>query len=185
MLKGDFHFKGSRNYIQSASVFDFIVANLDASPRDINFVFNRRTGNNLLVSEQRLPEDNHRLIGTWQDSKRALYIHETDQPVTQHEPYDEALIVARCQIRGSTIHIAFPIPGYSFIECCVAAYKHLLHQLFAERKTKYVFVRVALHEIPSSDFEVRYARKVASNFYQGDISSGDRVVGRIFYGEWQ
>jgi len=184
MLKGDFHFKGSRDYIQSASVFDFIVANLDTPPRDVNFVFNNRTGNQLLVSERRLPEEKHRLIGTWQDSERALYIHESDRPVTQREPYDEAPIVARCEIRSSTIHTAFPISGYSFIECCVAAYKHLLHQLFPERKTKYVFVRIALRELPSTDFEVRYTRKLASSFYQGDISSGGRLVGRIFYGEW-
>lgn len=184
MLEGRFSFRQQRTYLHSTSVFDFLVSAAAQEPvKAISFVFNRRTDRNPLFSETP-PTGDRQLIGHWKDADRSLYIYEGNVPIVEHEGYDEDAVASVCTFDGPSAYAPAERAGYSFIEICVAAFKRLLQQQFPDGAAKYAFARITLDYIPDAAFAIRYARKVAGQFHQGDIIAGERTIGRIFFGEW-
>lgn len=183
MLESSFRFKGGRDYLHSTSVFDAIVDESGSQPTSIDFVFNHRTACQPIFSTEIQNRDRQALIGSWRDSKREIFILEGTTPIDERVPYDEGAIASRCMISNGSVYAPIDIGGHSFIEICVAAYKHLLQIHLGDGHAKYAFARITLQRIPETDFAIRYARKIGGEFYQGDIIA-DESIGRIFFGVW-
>lgn len=183
MLESSFRFKGGRDYLHSTSVFDAIVDGSGSRPTGIDFVFNRRTACQPIFYTEIQSRDRQALIGSWRDSKREIFILEGTTPIFDRVPYDEAAIASRCMISNGTAYAPIEIAGHSFIEICVAAYKKLLQIHLGDSGVKYAFARITVQRIPEIDFEIRYARKIGGEFYQGDIIANE-PIGRIFFGVW-
>jgi len=176
-------FRGSRTYLHSTSLLNHILSKLDYEPRDIDFVFHKETAN-LCKIENQAPADESQLIASYKDRKSRLYIVECGDPILERTPYDETVVVSDSTIDEN--RIAFPglKPAYTFCECLIAGYKHLLENIFPEQTRKYAFARLRLAIVPDGGFEIAHSRIIASKFYQGDITVDGQGIGNIYFGIW-
>jgi hypothetical protein len=175
-----FVFKGERDYLHSASLFDYILAQLETVPTRIDFRFSRRTAQRCRLITQRPHNDS--LVASYEDAGNRLYAVETGQAITDRVLYDEDAIAAHFTLDGNAVLVATAC-GYSFIECAVAGYKRLLISLYG--KKRFAFVRVVLARIPEGPFKISFARELGGNFYEGKISEDGVGIGGIFYGTWR
>jgi hypothetical protein len=176
-------FRGDRNYLQSATLFDDLLAWGGGSPRNIDLTFHRKTDRQVGY-ETSPPADEGALVATWRDADKAIFVVESDQPITQRVGYDEQSLVDRFTFGPDGVAIPAQIGDFSVMEAIVAAFKALLHRTVVPHKPKLVFVRVRLQAVPRLPLEVRFNRRIGE-FYQGDIRADGRSVGQIFFGEWR
>jgi hypothetical protein len=183
ILRPHLPFRGDRNYLQSATLFDDMLAWGGGNPRNIDLVFHRKTERQVGYDTSP-PADDALLVATWRDADKAIFVVESDQPITQRVAYDEQSL----STGSSSVPTASWCPPTSAIspvmEAIVAAFKALLHRTVVPHKPKLVFVRVRLQSVPQLPLEVRFSRRIGE-FYQGDIRADGRAVGQIFFGEWR
>lgn len=177
----EFSFRGDRKYLQSASLFDDLIA-LRGGVTDIDFKFHHKSGQQVAYVDE-LPAD-QALVAEWRDSKGEVYVVERPEPITNATPYDEPALVAKFRIEGRTAFIPADVAPFTTIEALVAGFKRLLQSVYPEIPRKYVFVRIRLRQMPDGPVELRYARDIGP-FFQGDIAVGGRSIGQIFFGEWR
>lgn len=180
MSKGRFVFKASRDYLHSTTLFDHILEQAGPAPARVDFRFVRRTDRICTLVTQKPAED--KLVASYVDSERKLYAVETPEPITERVPYDEDALAVHFALEGKAIR-AIPVPGYSFIECVVAAYKRLLISLYG--KHRFAFVRLSLAHVPKGPFTISFVRELGGGFYQGRITEEGADIGGIFFGKWQ
>lgn len=178
----DLHFRGGRDYLQSATLFDDLAECLPADAGGVDFSFKKKTDRQVRYQSD-APTDESTLVATWRDERRAVYVVEREDAISDRREYDEASLVARFSFRPDGVFVPDDIEGYSVMEAAVAAFKALLHRTVATHKPKVVFVRVRLRSMPKLPLEVRFSRRIGE-FYQGDIIAGGQPVGQIFFGEW-
>lgn len=177
-----FVFRGSRDYLHSTTVFDYILSEVRGQPSRIDFKFNRRTDRVCALTRHK-PSEDKPPVAIYTDSRQTLYIVESGLAITERVPYDEDGLAKNFCIDGHVIHVPAASSGNSFIECVVAAYKRLLLDLHG--KHRFAFVRISLERLPQGAFAVEFARKLSGDFYEGSIEQDGNRVGRIFFGEWQ
>jgi hypothetical protein len=183
ILRPELPFRGDRNYLQSATLFDDLLAMEGAAPDAIDFTFHKKTDRQ--VGYQPVPpEDGGRLVATWRDGGTPVFVVESEQPITLREPYDEPALVARFAFDEAGVRVPADIGGFTAMEAIVAAFNALMHRTVVPHKPKLVFVRVRLRGAPSLPLEVRFNRRIGE-FYQGDILVDGRSNGQIFFGEWR
>lgn len=180
--ESDFAFRGDRKYLQSATLFDDLVARRGDAARDIDLRFARRTDRQVRYLAQR-PDEGESLVAEWHDEGGDVFVVEGNAPIERSEPYDEPSLVAGFRFAGRTVDVPADIGRFSRIEAIVAAFKHLLHRVYPDVARKYVFVRIRLAKLPEGALRIVYARDIG-RFFQGDIVEGDRTVGQIFFGVW-
>jgi hypothetical protein len=183
MLESDFSFRSGRNYLQSASVFDFIQNHLDYESRDIDFEFAKRTESNCAFLSE-APADPEAVIGRYSDQQTRYFIVENANVITRMEEYDDVPVREASQFIERTVTVPGDLAGFSPIEKMIAAYKYLLQSLPGNEQKKFVFARVRLSRIPQGDFTITFKRLVSGHFYQGMIRDGEENLGFILYGEW-
>lgn len=176
-------FKGSRDYLHSTTVFDRLMSEVGGDPRKVDFRFNRRTDRQCEITALR-PSDEARVVAAYTDVGHRLYVISTNMPITERVPYDEDGLAKNFEIEGNVVRLAAVVPGFSFIECTVAAYKRLLLSM-QERPRRFAFVRISLAHLPRGGYAVEFDRKLSSDFYQGTLSEDGAPIGRIFFGEWR
>lgn len=176
-------FKGSRDYLHSTTVFDRLIAEVGGDPLKLDFRFNRRTDRQCVITAAR-PTDETRIVAAYSDADHRLYVISTDAPITERVPYDEDGLAKNFEIAGSVVRLAGVAPGFSFIECTVAAYKRLLLSM-QEHPRRFAFVRISLTHLPRGAYAVGFDRKLSGDFYQGTLSENGAPIGRIFFGEWR
>ncbi len=180
MNKPRFVFKATRDYLHSTTLFDMILEQAEPAPERIDFRFARRTDRVCRIVAE--PPSQDKLVASYADSTHKFYAVETPEPITERVPYDEDALAVHFRLDGRAIQ-AGPVPGYSFIECVVAAYKRLLISLHG--KHRFAFVRLSLAHVPQGPFTIVFARELGGGFYQGTISDGGTEIGSIFFGKWQ
>ena len=182
-LDRDLPFRGARNYLQSATLFDDILLLRGTGVTAVDFKFNKKTDRN--VRYQTVPPENESaLVAVWRDSKTTIFVVERDQGIAESVPYDEETLVAGFEFRAAGVELPRPMEGYTTMESIVAGFKALLHRTVVIHKPKVVFVRTRLSHLPDFPVEVRYSRRIGE-FYQGDIYASGETVGQIFFGEWK
>lgn len=181
-LDRDLHFRGNRDYLQSATLFDDILACLPGVAGSIDFNFNKKT-NRQVRYQAAPPSDKDKLVATWRDGERTIHVVEREDAISERAPYDEESLVAKFSFTSEGVLVPSDIDGYSAIEAVVAAFKALLHRTVATHRPKLVFVRVRLRAVPEVPLKVRFGRRIGE-FYQGDILVDDTPAGQIFFGEW-
>jgi hypothetical protein len=177
----EFQFRGDRKYLQSASLFDDLIA-LRGGVTDIDFKFHHKSGHQVAYVDE-LPSD-QALVAEWRDSKGAVYVVERPEPILRATPYDEPVLVAKFRIEGRNAFIPADVAPFTTIEALVAGFKRLLQAVYPDISRKYVFVRIRLRQLPEGPVVLRYSRDIGS-FFQGDIAVDGKPVGQIFFGEWQ
>lgn len=183
ILRPDLPFRGDRNYLQSATLFDDVLEWSGGRPRNIDFVFHKKTDRQVGY-ETSAPAEDSRLVAKWRDDDKVIFVVESDKPITLREGYDEQALVDRFAFNPDGVAVPADIGDFSVMEAIVAAFKALLHRTVTPHKPKLVFVRVRLQSAPELPLEVRFSRRIGE-FYQGDIRAGARPVGQIFFGEWR
>ena len=183
ILRPHLPFRGDRNYLQSATLFDDLLAWGAGDPRNIDLTFHRKTDRQVGY-ESSPPADEASLVATWRDAGKSIFVVETDQPITQRVAYDEQSLVDRFSFGPDGVMVPAQIGEFTPMEAIVAAFKALLHRTVVPHKPKLVFVRVRLQSVPQLPLEVRFNRRIGE-FYQGDIRADGRAVGQIFFGEWR
>lgn len=180
-LERTFQFRGDRRYLQSASLFDDLLALRGEGITDIDFRFYRKTANQVDYVDVPGAEN---VVAEWSDSQGKVFVVERQEPITDSTPYDEPALVARFVRGGNGVRIPADVAPFTRIEALVAGFKYLLQSTFPETPRKYVFVRARLRELPEDETEVRFSRTIG-DFFQGDISVKGRPMGQIFFGEWR
>jgi len=183
ILRPHLPFRGDRNYLQSATLFDDMLAWGGGNPRNIDLVFHRKTERQVGYDTSP-PADDALLVATWRDADKSIFVVESDQPITQRVAYDEQSLVDRFEFGPDGVVVPADIGDFTVMEAIVAAFKALLHRTVVPHKPKLVFVRVRLQSVPQLPLEVRFSRRIGE-FYQGDIRADGRAVGQIFFGEWR
>lgn len=183
ILRPHLPFRGDRNYLQSATLFDDLLEWGGGEPRNIDLTFHRKTDRQVGYQTSP-PADDALLVATWRDADKSLFVVESDQPITQRVDYDEPALVDRFTFGPEGVVVPADIGEFTVMEAIVAAFKALLHRTVVPHKPKLVFVRVRLQSVPQLPLEVRFSRRIGE-FYQGDIRVDGRAAGQIFFGEWR
>jgi hypothetical protein len=178
-----FVFRGKRDYLHSASLFDCIVARRlqDAdNPEDIDFTFMRKSDRVCRIEDTNQGVSG--LVAAYTDRHGQYFIYETDHPIQRRVHYAEPTEGNGYAISGDCASVQGPGEGVSFIELAVAAYKGLLTSMFPQNAGKYIFARIRLDVIPESSFEICYKRKVARHFFEGQINAKGSPIGFLYFG---
>ena len=183
ILRPHLPFRGDRNYLQSATLFDDLLAWRGGNPRNIDLTFHRKTERQIGY-ETSAPEDGATVVATWRDADRSVFVVEGDEPITQRVAYDEQSLVDRFTFGPDGVTVPARIGDFTVIEAIVAAFKALLHRTVVQHKPKLTFVRIRLESVPELPLQVRFSRRIGE-FYQGEIRLDGRTVGQIFFGEWR
>lgn len=181
--ESDFAFRGGRDYLQGSAVFDHILSSCSVAGRDIDFSFNKRTDRNCLFTTGK-PRSDARVVGTYRDADGEVFILEGRTRISKRVPYDEEGAGGACRIDGDQIHVPAALPGYTFVEKLVAAYKRLLLAKWGGNPARFAFARLQLQHVPAGSFTLKFERRLSGNFYQGAVIENDRRIGAIFFGEW-
>lgn len=183
MVESDFSFRSGRTYLQSATVFDYLLGTLDYVPANIDFEFAKRTENNCYFSTVS-PVDIAPLIGRYSDNSQTVFILDSGKPIARMEQYDDLPVLAASTISGREIVVPASLAGFSTVEKIIAGYKYLLKSFPGNNDKKFVFARMKLRRLPAHDITISFKRMVSGNFYQGTILEEDENIGSIIYGEW-
>lgn len=181
-LDREFQFRGDRNYLHSAAVFDDLLKLRGADARKIDLKFHRRTVQQVTYTDDAKVAG--RAVAEWSDTGGKLYIVEREDGISNRVVYDEPSLVRMLEVEDRIVRIPADTPGFTRIEALVAGFKLLLQTVHAAVDRKYVFVRIRLDRCPEGAMEIHYARDIGA-FFQGDISeTGKGIVGQIFFGTW-
>lgn len=180
----DLPFRGGRDYLHSAALFDAIVdavAPQASGLRDIDYIFEKRTDRQVLLYLDAGTSDGRPPVATLRHRHGIITVVETDAAMIRRVPYDEDAIAhgfewqdASCLVRREQ--------EVSFISALVAAFKAILTR--TEPENKFAFVRLKLDRVPEGGFSVERTRVIGGRFYEGRITAGDQPLGFIYFGVW-
>lgn len=182
-LDRELPFRGSRNYLQSATLFDDILLLRGDGVQAVDFKFNKKTDRHVHY-QSAPPENESELVAVWHDSEATIFVVERDETIVESVPYDEEALVGRFVFTPNGVELPCEIGQYTTMEAIVAGFKALLHRTVVTHKPKVVFVRARLSQLPDLPVEVRYSRRIGE-FYQGEIRTNGKIAGQIFFGEWK
>jgi hypothetical protein len=177
-----------RTYLQSASVFDFLVARTGVR-RKIALTFRRK----IECEVEALPAPGRGDIESYparfsgeSDCGRVDMVLTERQPLTpvpRREPYNEAGVLAGHRIDGLTIE-GDSDNGASAIDRIVALNKRLINQTTAPQKVL-VFSKIALKTLPDNKarLKIHLKSRLGLTLFRSVIFANDEEVGEIiFYG---
>ncbi len=164
-----FRFKGPRNYIQGADIYDILFKKVVQQEFDdldsnaishLNFSINKMTSSQLyacLSKDDRPSEENSvgKLSFTYQGERFYLFLYETHEAVHDRYDFDEENIITSCAMNGDTKSISNVIqipPNFSAIEVLVAMNK-ALHQSIVHSQGKWVFTGLQLDSPVERNFD--------------------------------
>jgi len=182
-LDRSFTFRGSRNYLHSASVLDDLLRVRPAGRQGFDFRFERRTANQVRYQDA-APPDPATLVASWRDGEGTVHVVERDEPIAGSVPYDEDGLARNFEFLPGEVRVPAGLAGYTTVEAVIAAFKALLREGAAGPDVKVVFVRMRCSRLPALPLSIRYARKIG-DFYQGDLHDAAGLAGQIYYGEWR
>ena len=178
------HLRGNRDYLHSTTLFDDILSLRGNTVRQIDFIFNRKTGQQVSYCFEPVGSD-VAPVAVWRDEEATIYVVARDEPIDQSMSYDEPGLVARCEFAADgNVRIPADLGAFTVMEALVAAFKALLQRTVATHNPQVVFARIRLSKIPVLPLTIRYRRRIGE-FYQGDILADGAGIGQIFFGEWK
>ena len=183
----DIAFKGDRTYLQSADIFDSIIANTGAS-RNLKLQFRRILSHKIEAVDASAVDQPEacpaRFTGEGDNGAFDLLI--VDDPTTEiaaRVPYDEPRVIRDSHIEGSQIS-SQDGQDASVMERVVALNKHLIHSTVKPGK-KLLFSSANLISLPArtAHLTVRLESRLGVRLFKSSIHVGaDRVGEIIFYG---
>ncbi|MGE8567007.1 hypothetical protein D3C85_953570 [compost metagenome] len=190
-------FKGARNYVQGATMFDEAVRLLAEAGYnqlvDVKFLIHEMTSVNLrLVVEQyqdNVAADSVAIMRFTADGQpmQARIVPDDGAPDVR-VPYDESMIVNCCQIDSAarSIQLARDSSGFSQIEVLVSMNK-ALHLAVLEKpaQTSWVFCRWdgSAWPLPTdlSGLTIRLKQTLGTRLTRADVGMGQETFGQIYF----
>lgn len=191
-----FKFKGTRDYVQGADIFDKILEFINdffgTYPTLINGNFYKVLQHNGLYSlyeatESCKQEDCYALFSIYLDrDKYQVKVTESKSRIRSSEEYDEDQILDGVIITENKINMLVK-PSFSYMEQIVAMTKKLHFIVYPNAYGKWLFTKISLKEIVNpilfhDDILVIEAKKNFHNkLTQNAIYLHDRYLGDIWY----
>jgi hypothetical protein len=183
----DVPLREKRTYVQSASLFNFLIAKTGVD-RNISLSFRRKIECEIeaLSADANSAESSPARFAGENGRARFDLVMVEKQPLKRlerRESYDEAAVVADSRIEGTVIFSASG-NGASAIDRMVALNKRLILQTTAPQKVL-IFSKIFLSTLPGDRAPLTVALKsrLGLTLFRSTISAGDREVGEIvFYG---
>lgn len=183
----DVGFKGERPYLQSADIFDAIVARTGAR-RDLRLTIRRLLSHPLYAVPAHEIADPEGAAGRFRghserDEFDFVIVEHADMAVASRVPYDEQRVVADACLEGDMISSRTG-KGASTMERVVALNKLLIHSVINPGK-KLLFSSVTLSQLPEREahLTVRLEARLGTKLYRSSIARDGRGIGEItFYG---
>jgi len=188
-------FKGDRNYLQGADIYNFICENIpNFVIRNIRAPFRliiHRFAHNQCDMLLSLPEevvnkpDNFfaELIFSSSRGRISGWLVETERSVTCRNPYNEEKIEKLCIVTDQSIRIKGD-SGYSPIEVAVCMTKQL-HYILYPSKDLWIFTRLELnrmfHPNDAHCMQILLKHNFKNLLTKSDISVKSEVIGRIYF----
>jgi len=191
----DLAFRGDRNYVTGADVFDQLESELRQS-RDLSawslseIVFLHKTCNNINVCfDDAKPLSG--LLGSFgiisanRDSELRGWLIDSGSTVSRMLPFDEKALLKESYFNFETkkARIAVP-PEYTSIQAIVAGTKELCTSVVPEGG-KWIFgslrLKAALNELHGWEISLSLTRMVMNRFASIEISSDTQLIGTIHF----
>lgn len=178
----NFSFRGTRQYLHSTTLFNYLVK-LDPEPENVDFVMNKETNSQCRVVSEREEDNDAALVATYKSKGMTSYIYETLEKISSRSTCNEQEILSFIEISGKRASCPLPIPGATFIEVLVAAYKALVSSLPFYEGQKLVFARLSVDRLPKdSDLVVEHRRNLGNRFFEASILLEDQSIGKLIFG---
>jgi len=191
LTQSDLPFKGSREYLTGADIYDWIAALIRAEgePEKFSVSFRRLTGRQLQVAPFEEFAKDPRLTGDFsitRNGRQEKYgLLESETAAVKRIPFDEDGLVGDCDIQGKTIIAPLHPRPSTAIELAVAMTKRLHHRVFPEEKRKWLFVRLELqHLLKDEDVQgmkITMIHHVETKFSRSTIETRRGPVGSIYF----
>jgi len=185
-----FQFKGNRDYIQGADIFNELAHNYGNKINEVSFTIHGFvTTPSCLLYESKLKSEIDALEGIkarasfdLDGEKRYIGIVECASENGARYDYDESLITKATVIDGDRIRLTSESP-YSFIETIVAMNKHYLQNRFEDVAGKWIFTRLELDHVQDARNELSIVFRHNMNFRltKSDVLINDKKVGEIYF----
>lgn len=177
-----FEFRGSRDYLHSTTVFDWIATFGD--PTGIDFTFHHLTGNQCFPVKAVDYRKDQNLVARFKCVEFDLCLVEGIEPIQSSYPCNEADICSMSTYSGDAVSFQFPMSnGATFLECIVANYKKLLMSTSEGKKGKLLFARLRLNYVPKVGRISVQHRRVIGAFFEAQIKVGEEMIGSLYFGQ--
>lgn len=206
MKELSFNLKGERNYIQGPDIYD-ALNRLFKGARLFELSFHQIMTHNILLSENE-PKDLKELyfIAKFKDfdkvfnadfkdfkneisGEKILFgLKNSRSKPSVSVPYKEEEIINKTKLDLDKKEIILEKPsGFTFMEEIIALNKHLLLNLFREKKGKWYFARVLLKDNFKEFYPLKMSFETHFNFVlaKSSIYTGDMTGGNVFFGSPQ
>jgi hypothetical protein len=173
-------FKGNRDYLHGTSMLDIFLTHAGTSETSIaefDLVIFHSTRNHCEVTDQR--QAGHKLIARFTHEQQKLYLYELDEPITRSIEYDDPAPGEDFELGTEKSVMIGSTGGHKRIELLVGSYRHLLDQLFGNKKFR--FARLQAAYLPSPPFTISFHRILSSKFYEGQIRDAHQLVGNLYF----
>jgi len=195
-ISANFKFKGDRNYIHGTDMYNHTLKQLvkahefNTSNRvrfSIHSIASRQC--QLILGEpgESFSKPNNLiadLVIETPEGPIAAMVVETDQPVTERYPYDEAKIESLCEITDQQIEIKGN-SGYTPIEVAVAMNKQLHNHLLPHKDGKWFFTRIDLDRLlkkeHSENLTIVFKHNFNNRLTKSELLFRGESIGNIFF----
>lgn len=183
------HFKGERNYIQGAAVFDAlsdICLKAGMSTDTVKLTFKKMLNNGAIIIEERDFLDSDSAVCTVIDHagrSRYFAIRENDNfQYLEKEKDDEEKIISGYELKGRKISLSGSDKSASQIEMAIALCKKIHKHNFDENK-KWIFCEYnGVFPLPSEgDIVVETVQKIGTRLTKSLLNINGQSIGSIYF----
>lgn len=186
-------YKGSRTYLHGSDIFNALTlvaptVGGDASAYVGQLIFRRFARHGCDVSTER-PEDATSVVGQvsfrapGRDVAVAAWLVETDRPVTERRPFDEAALLAKAKLDVAARSDCLPERSiYTPIEELIALTKQLNYAVCPLEKGQWVFGQLDLDEPLTAAYqrmEIRMTTLLTGRFSVNEVYVDGRAIGAM------
>ena len=183
-------FRGNRDYIQGADVYDAVVSSTQdhcgpvQGPLSLHMHSLARTRCELLIAPTEVPMSKPSQgradfsFGQWHG-----WLAETGHPIVQRLSYDESHIASRCEVSGSIIRTT-GTPLHSAAEVLIAVTKILHQKLYPLVDRKWIVSRIELQRVfTDTDFamEVELLQNLNHRLTRSAVRCASESLGHIYF----
>jgi hypothetical protein len=196
----EFSFKGDRNYIHGTSVYEKVSDYIFSTfPDRVNGTFQvvihafakKRCNFVYAIDDGHIAKPESGRIEIITSTGIHGWLVETEDEVSDRDPFPESEIVERCQIGDNRSVFMSAKVFYHPIEVLVSITKHLHLNEFPNTKGKWVFSRLELNRLLKNEdvekMSVKIQHSIGTRLTNSDVSSGAETIGKIYFSmvsEW-
>lgn len=176
-------FRGSRNYVHSASVCNELVSFI-GSCSGFKLMFRKLTKNRLVFSSKKNSVDVSG-VGSFEvrcggSEQTYLITEDLRHPIREKTPYNESKMFEHFEIMGSTVYSPGWKSDFSFFDRVVAANKYLIHKTI-DGNINLIVGSIDLAKMPDTndDLRIEILQHRGSSTFKTAIFNCGNFVGEV------